>query len=116
MAEIDSPQSAADWTEDNRPRFSERWKGANFFNFVRPSAGFEEYKTIRQRTYFYQRFDQIGGVRCHEILWPAAARVVTMQMSIVDNPIRYIFITAAVKPLAEDGNKAIFNGSRPASS
>jgi len=59
MAEIDSPQSAVDWTEDDRLSFSERWNGANYLNLMRPSAGFEEYKIIRQRTYFYEWFDQI---------------------------------------------------------
>lgn len=113
MAEVEAPQSAVDWTEDDRLAFSERWNGAKCFNLMRPDQGAKEYKTIRQRTYFYDWFDQIRQAQGHEILWPAAAWIVAAQMSNVENPLRNLFITGAMKPLAEEGNKAIFDDVFP---
>ncbi|HUB16704.1 MAG TPA: hypothetical protein VMB34_32520 [Acetobacteraceae bacterium] len=113
MAEVESPQSAVDWTEQDRLRCTERWNGANCFNLMRPSDGFSEYKSIKQRQYFYDWFDQIREVQGHEILWPAAAWVVASEMANVENPIRNAFIPSAVKPFAEEGNKAIFDDVFP---
>lgn len=113
MAEVDAPQSAVDWTEDDRLSFTERWNGANCFNLMRPSEGFKEYQTIRQRAYFYEWFDQIREVQGHEILWPAAAWIVALQMSNVENPLKKLFIPNAMTPLAKEGNKAIFDDVFP---
>lgn len=113
MAEVGSPQSAVDWTEDDRLSFSERWNGANCFNLMRPSDGFKEYKTIRERQYFYDWFDQIREVQGHQILWPAAAWIVASQMANVENPVKNLFIPAAMEPLAEEGNEAIFDDVFP---
>ncbi len=113
MAEVESPQSAVDWTEDDRMSFTERWNGANCFNLMQPSSGFKEYKTIRQRTYFYEWFDQIREVQGQEILWPAAAWIVALQMSNVENWLRNLAIPGAMGPLAQEGNKAIFDDVFP---
>ena len=85
MAETSSPQSVIDWTEADRLSFTRRWNDANAFNLMRRNAGFKEYQTIRQRAFFYDWFDQIREVQGHEILWPAAAWIVAMQMSNVEN-------------------------------
>lgn len=113
MAETESPKSAVDWTENDRLSFTERWNGANAFNLMRPRAGFEEYRTIRQRAFFYDWFDQVREVQGHEILWPAAAWIVATQMSNVENPVKNLVIAKAMKPLAEEGNKAIFDDVFP---
>jgi hypothetical protein len=109
MAEVKSPLSAVDWTEEDRLTFTERWNGANCFNLMRPSDGFNEYKTIRERQFFYEWFDQIREVQGHQILWPAAAWIVASQMANVENPLKNAFIPAAMGPLAQEGNKAIFD-------
>src|SRR5262249_55878394 len=99
MAETDSPQSAVDWTENDRLSFTERWNGANAFNLLRPTSGAKEYQTIRQRAFFYDWFDQVREVQGHEILWPAAAWIVATQMSNVENPLKNLFIPKEMKPL-----------------
>ncbi len=113
MAEVEAPKSAVDWTEDDRLTCSATWNGANCFNLMRPGEGAKEYKTIRQRTYFYDWFDQIREVQGHGIMWPAAAWIVAAQMSNVENFWKNWFIADAMKPLAEEGNKAIFDDVFP---
>lgn len=113
MAEVETPRSASDWSEDDRLSFTERWNGANAFNLLRHGAGAKEYQTIRERAYFYDWFDQIREVQGHDVLWPAAAWLVAMQMGNVENPIRNFFIPAGMKPMAMEGNKAIFDDVFP---
>ncbi|MCB1771404.1 MAG: hypothetical protein KDJ31_17150 [Candidatus Competibacteraceae bacterium] len=113
MAETSSPQSVIDWTEADRLSFTRRWNDANAFNLMRRNAGFKEYQTIRQRAFFYDWFDQIREVQGHEILWPAAAWIVAMQMSNVENLLKNLFIPDAMKPFAKEGNKAIFEDVFP---
>jgi len=120
MAEVQNPTSAVDWTETDRLAFTERWNGANCFNLLAGDRGAREYRTIRQRAYFYDWFDQIREVQGHTILWPAAAWLVATQMSNVENDFRRFKawlsgnkISEEMRAFAEDGNVAIFEDVFP---
>jgi hypothetical protein len=113
MAEINSPSLPTDWAYSDRTSFTGRWNDANVFNLMRPSTGYEEYRTISQRAAFYDWFDQIREVQGHEILWPAAAWVVAQQMSNVDKPSGLALINQTVRQFANQGNKAIFDDVFP---
>lgn len=111
MAEVENPGKATDWTFADRDRFTNRWNDANCFCLLAGTP--EEYKTIRQRAYFYTWFDQIREVQGHEILWPAAAWIVATQMSNVENPVKSLLISNRMIEFAKAGNKAIFDDVFP---
>jgi hypothetical protein len=111
MAEIDDPSSPVDWSYADRIGFTRRWNYANCLNLY--MAAPDQYKKIAQRAAFYDWFDQIRERQGHEILWPAAAWVVAMQMSNVDKFPQDIIISDKVIEFAHAGNKTIFDDVVP---
>lgn len=113
MAEVGTLASAADWTENDRLAFTASWNDANCINLMRGARGAAEYRTIRQRAFFYDWFDQIREVQGHTILWPAAAWIVALQMSNTENLLRNWLISDEMEAFAAAGNKAIFDDVFP---
>jgi hypothetical protein len=95
MAEVDTAAAGGDWTKSDRLSFTSAWNRANVLNLMRGASGASEYKTITQRTAFYNWFDQIREMQGHEIMWPAAAWIVAMQMSNMDSGTQRFLMTAA---------------------
>ncbi len=107
MAEVSGNPTGLDWTFHDRESFTARWNDANAFNLM--ARGYKQYKTVRQRAFFYGWFDQIREIQQHDVLWPAAAWIVATQMSNVENPVKNFFLPRELKALAEEGNEMIFN-------
>ncbi len=70
-------------------------------------------RRCRERQYFDDWFDQIREVQGTTIL--ARRRVGSWRspMANVENPVTNLFIPAAMEPLAEEGNEAIFDDVFP---
>ncbi len=125
MTETNDPTRVLDWAYADRANFTARWNRANVLNLLRPSNGFEEYRTIGQRAEFYNWFDQIREAQGHETLWPAAAMIVATQMRSLEDPFRTLAMTLrravslrfetseALIAFGERGNKMIFDDVFP---
>jgi hypothetical protein len=124
-AEVENPTKPQDWAVADRIAFTARWNRANVLNLMRGAAGAQEYRTIGQRTDFYNWFDQIRKVQKHDIMWPAAAWVVAGQMRNLEDPVRSAALASRrtvmgrtvdsgrLLSFAGEGNKAIFDDVFP---
>lgn len=124
-AEVENPTNPQDWSAEDRIAFTERWNRANLLNLLRGPSGAQEYRTIGQRTDFYNWFDQIRKVQKHEIMWPSAAWLVASQMRNLEDPTRSAALAARraaidrtvdselLLSFAREGNRAIFDDVFP---
>ena len=94
MSEVAAAASVKDWTISDRESFSASWNRANVLNLMSGATGAAEYKTITQRTAFYNWFDQIREIQGHGIKWCAAAWIVASQMKNLDDGIKMAMLRA----------------------
>jgi hypothetical protein len=91
--EVSSAGGVTDWSLEDRRDFTAAWNRANVMNLMRGRDAALEYRSIRQRTDFYNWFDQIREIQGHDILWPAAAWIVAAQMVSLEDPVRTALMT-----------------------
>lgn len=91
--EIDAALGPADWTPKDREEGTERWHRAQLHLMCQAAHGTsavarqiaqQHFKTIVQRTAFYNWFDQVRLAQGHEVVWVGCAWLVASQFARFD--------------------------------
>lgn len=91
--ELDSALGPADWTPKDREEGTEKWHRAQLHLMCQAANGTAavarqiaqgHFKTIVQRTAFYNWFDQIRLLQGHEVVWVGCAWLVASQFARFD--------------------------------